>query len=152
MLVVLLCAPPIVAEQREEAPDPAGYTLTAWTAQDDVLLGDVLAIAEDRDGYLWLGTNGGLVRFDGASFVKRPLDDEAASVADRAVTAVLGARDGSLWVGHGGAGGVQRLKGDVVTRFTSDTGLFAGSIAALAEDRDGIGVGGGSRRPRRLPR
>ncbi|HVG56547.1 MAG TPA: two-component regulator propeller domain-containing protein [Vicinamibacterales bacterium] len=138
MLVVLLCAPPIVAEPREEAPDPAGYTLTAWTAQDDVLLGDVLAIAEDRDGYLWLGTNGGLVRFDGASFVKRPLDDEAASVADRAVTAVLGARDGSLWVGHGGAGGVQRLKGDVVTRFSSDTGLFAGSIAALAEDRDGI--------------
>ena len=60
MLVVLLCAPPIVAEQREEAPDPAGYTLTAWTAQDDVLLGDVLAIAEDRDGYLWLGTNGSL--------------------------------------------------------------------------------------------
>ena len=138
MLVVLLCAPPIVAEPRDQAPDPAGYTLTAWTAQNDVLLGDVLAIAEDRDGYLWLGTNGGLVRFDGASFVKRSLDDEAASIADRAVTAVLGARDGSLWVGHGGAGGVERLNGDVVTRFTSDTGLFAGSIAALAEDRDGI--------------
>jgi signal transduction histidine kinase/ligand-binding sensor domain-containing protein len=137
MLVVLLSAP-IVAEPIGDAADSVGYTLTAWTEQGELALGDVLAIAEDRDGYLWLGTNGGLVRFDGASFVKHPLNDDAPASADRAVAAVLGSRDGSLWVGHAGAGGVERLKGDVVTRFTSETGLFAGSIATLAEDRDGI--------------
>lgn len=137
MLVVLLCANPIAADPRNDAADPAGYTLTAWTAQGDLSLGDVLAIAEDREGYLWLGTNGGLVRFDGASFGRHPLDNETAAAADRAVAAVLGARDGALWVGHGGAGGVVRLKGDVATRFTTDAGLFAGPIAALVEDRDG---------------
>src|SRR4051812_22688770 len=70
IVVALLAASPSAGEPRDGSADPAGYTLTAWTAQGDLALGDVLAIAEDREGYLWLGTSGGLVRFDGASFLR----------------------------------------------------------------------------------
>src|SRR6188474_3387839 len=71
------------------------YTLTAWTGHQNLSLGDVFAIAEDRDGYLWLGTSNGLIRFDGAVFTRRATG--ALAKADGPVSALLGASDGSLW-------------------------------------------------------
>ena len=45
-----------------------GYSLTSWTAADGRAIGSVYVIVQDADNYLWLGTGGGLVRFDGARF------------------------------------------------------------------------------------
>src|SRR5947207_6046596 len=56
----------------------AGYTLAAWTVQTDLPAGDVIAIAQDLDGYLWLGTSTGLIRFDGAEFTARETLDKTA--------------------------------------------------------------------------
>ena len=44
------------------------YTYRAWTVEDGLPQVSVNAIAQTPDGYLWLGTNGGLVRFDGIQF------------------------------------------------------------------------------------
>ena len=44
---------------------PIRYALAAWSTEQS---GDVFAIAQDLDGYLWLGTPDGLVRFDGTRF------------------------------------------------------------------------------------
>src|SRR4029079_9693920 len=44
------------------------YTLTSWSRKDG-LTGPVWAIAQDGDGFLWLGNDDGLVRFDGVRFV-----------------------------------------------------------------------------------
>ena len=44
-------------------------SLTSWGPTDGLPANEVLAIAQDPDGFLWLGTNGGLVRFDGTRFV-----------------------------------------------------------------------------------
>src|SRR5918993_1025374 len=43
------------------------YTLTSWSRKDG-LIGPVWAIDQDAAGFLWLGTDGGLVRFDGVRF------------------------------------------------------------------------------------
>ncbi len=56
----------------------------------------VYSIAQTPDGYLWLGTEYGLLRFDGARIVHWPIDDSLPSTQLRTVFA---ARDGSLWIG-----------------------------------------------------
>ncbi|MEO8256671.1 MAG: two-component regulator propeller domain-containing protein [Acidobacteriota bacterium] len=121
----------------------ASYALTAWTGQAGLSLGDVFAITEDRDGYLWLGTSTGLVRFDGAVFTRRETGLQGTAAAGQAVSALLGARDGSIWIGHSGAGGIARITADAITRFGSDAGLPPGGIVAIREDRGGTIWAGG---------
>jgi signal transduction histidine kinase/streptogramin lyase len=119
------------------------YTLTAWTAQDGLPPGDVLAITEDLDGYLWVGTSGGLVRFDGAVFTPRDTRRETNAGGARGVAALVGSQDGSLWVGHAGNGGITRIGGSQVTEYSPGDGLFTGPVATLVEDRTGTIWAGG---------
>ena len=44
------------------------YSLRSWGTKDGLPSSEVLAIAQDGDGFLWLGTDGGLVKFDGTRF------------------------------------------------------------------------------------
>ena len=74
------------------------YTHTAWRIQDGFFTGTPQAIAQTRDGYLWIGTEGGLVRFDGVRFVPwtAPSGEQLPSTR---IHSLLGASDGSLWIG-----------------------------------------------------
>src|SRR5882762_9796122 len=77
------------------------YAHTAWRVQDGVFSGSPNAIAQTTDGYLWIGTQGGLLRFDGVRFVPwAPPDGQHLPSSN--VTSLLGARDGSLWIGMEG--------------------------------------------------
>ncbi len=73
------------------------YGHTAWRLQDGYFTGLPLAIAQTTDGYLWLGTEDGLWRFDGARFMRWKVPGGQA--LDSGIGALLGARDGGLWVG-----------------------------------------------------
>ncbi|WP_377702307.1 triple tyrosine motif-containing protein [Pseudoduganella sp. UC29_71] len=74
------------------------YAHTTWRMADGELPGIPHAIAQTTDGYLWMGTEGGLVRFDGARFVPwvAPAGD---ALCECAILSLMGARDGSLWIG-----------------------------------------------------
>jgi signal transduction histidine kinase/ligand-binding sensor domain-containing protein len=73
------------------------YGHAAWHVQDG-LFSSPNSIGQTKDGYLWLGTDAGLVRFDGVRFV--PWNDLSdGSIAAWAIYKVLPARDGSLWIG-----------------------------------------------------
>ena len=53
---------------------PPAYAMTVWAAEKGGLSpGDVFAVTQDAEGYLWLGTPGGLMRFDGYGFAWRRL-------------------------------------------------------------------------------
>ena len=77
------------------------YAHTAWRVQDGVFSGTVNAIAQTTDGYLWIGTEAGLLRFDGVRFVPLTLPD-GKHLPSSDITSLLGARDGSLWIGMEG--------------------------------------------------
>jgi ligand-binding sensor domain-containing protein len=103
---------------------------------------EVWSVAQDGEGYLWLGTNAGLVRFDGVQFVSwvafRP-----AMLPNKPVRALYLSRDGSLWIGFGDDGGVSQMKaaghehGWHVQNYAGADGLGRGAITGLVEDHGG---------------
>jgi signal transduction histidine kinase/ligand-binding sensor domain-containing protein len=84
------------------------YGHTLWRRQDG-LVGATSPITQTSDGYIWIGIPyaSGLARFDGVNFVPWTLPGDN-SLAFRHLSALLGASDGSLWIGT--AGGIGRLK------------------------------------------
>jgi len=127
----------------DAAEPPTSYTLTAWTTEKGLPPGDVLAMTQDLDGYLWIGTTGGLVRFDGFQFASWGAHGEPALPA-KSVPALIGSHDGSLWIGFGNAGGVSRFRDGRLVNYSERDGLPRGAIAALVEDRHGTIWAGGS--------
>src|SRR4051794_24721621 len=87
-----------------------GYTVAAWTQKDGLPAGFITALAQDTEGYLWVGTSAGLFRFDGVRFVPWSAIGSTAlpSVSIRAIEA---GADGSVWVGFGDNGAIVRITG-----------------------------------------
>lgn len=115
----------------------------SWSAVDGLPESPVWAIAQDPDGYIWLGVHGGLVRFDGARFVRWEALT-GAQLPERDVHALHVARDGSLWVGFGNTGGVSRIRDGGVQSYPPGEGLQSGPIWAVFEDRHGVVWAGGT--------
>ncbi len=96
LAIVRLCLAAALSGFSQEAE--FDYDSRLWQVEDGLPGNDVQAIAQTRDGYLWVGTRRGLVRFDGIRF------QPVAELADKAITALAEAHDGTLWVGTDGAG------------------------------------------------
>ncbi len=112
------------------------YTQTGWTTKDGLRGSQIWTMAQDRIGYLWLGTNDGLVRFDGVRFT-RWTELALPSLPTSSVRALWVGRDGTLWIGFGGAGGVSSFNKGQVRNYGVQDGLSRGLIVALIEDRAG---------------
>ncbi len=80
------------------ALDVSQYAHTAWKIRDGFAKGEITSIAQTPDGYLWLGTEFGLLRFDGIKVVpwEPPADQPRLS---NEIGSLLGAHDGTLWIG-----------------------------------------------------
>ncbi len=102
---------------------------TTWRASDGLPEDTVQSIQETGDGSLWVGTTGGVTRFDGAHFTR-------SALAEGSIFSMLAARDGSLWLGTEGAGLVVMRQGSSVTISTAQ-GLTDGFVRAILEDRRG---------------
>lgn len=120
------------------------YTARVWQTDEGLPQNSVWAIAQTGDGYLWVGTQEGLARFDGVRFML--VDDPAApELKNGWITALCAGRDGSLWVACDGKG-VTRLKEGTFTHLTEAEGLPSNQTRRLLESRDGslwIGSEGG---------
>jgi len=110
------------------------YSVTSWTEKDGMPSSYIRDIAQDANGYLWLATYSGLVRFDGVRFVTWAARDRSPLVAQD-LSAVLVARDGSLWIG--GTGGVAHLVAGRVVAQPPSPDRPSISVTALLQDRTG---------------
>ena len=82
-----------------------GYALTTWAESEDGPFGAIAAIAQDADGYLWIGTSAGLFRFDGVRFTPGTASAPRACRRPPSPRSLVG-RDGRLWVGLDNGAGV----------------------------------------------
>ena len=91
------------------------------------------ALAQTRDGYLWIGSDDGVARFDGVRFVSFGLREGLRSGP---VRTLFEDSHGTLWIGTAGSGLTRWQEGQFTT-FTTRDGLPADSITALGEDSEG---------------
>jgi ligand-binding sensor domain-containing protein len=125
--------------QQGYALDPAKqiarYNHAVWQDRDGLPQNTIQAIVQTRDGYLWLGTEVGLARFDGVRFAVFDKQN-TLELRNSNVMALLESRDGSLWIGTRG-GGVTRLRHGKFTTWMQNDGLAGDSVRALGEDAVG---------------
>jgi ligand-binding sensor domain-containing protein/signal transduction histidine kinase len=94
--ILLACC--ICSFALDPSQEVSQYAHTAWTVKDRFSLGNVYAMAQTPDGYLWLGGEFGLFRFDGVHATQwQPPDGQR--LPDRNINSLLVTRDGTLWIG-----------------------------------------------------
>jgi signal transduction histidine kinase/ligand-binding sensor domain-containing protein len=108
---------------------------------EGLLASTIHAIVQDDSGYLWLGADSGLIRFDGFGFTTWGTQGEPP-LPGRIVMSLMATRDGSLWVGFGDAGGVSRLRDGHLVHYRAEQGLAADFVLALLELHDGTILAG----------
>src|SRR5262249_23740063 len=110
--------------------DVSQYAHTSWKVRDGFAKGKIGWIAQTPDGYLWLGTEFGLLRFDGGRAVPwQPPSGE--QVPSNWISALLVAHDGTLWIGT--FKGLASWKAGKLTQYPEVAGAY---ILSIVETRD----------------
>jgi ligand-binding sensor domain-containing protein/signal transduction histidine kinase len=111
------------------------YTIRSWQSQDGLPEDTVQAFAQTPDGYLWVGTSGGLLRFNGARF-QLFAHENTPAFGENSVFCLLAAHDGRLWIGTDGSGLIE-WKNGVFRAYPTEKGQSSEFVRALAEDHNG---------------
>jgi ligand-binding sensor domain-containing protein/signal transduction histidine kinase len=114
--------------------DSTPYSRRVWRSADGLPEDFAQSLAQTYDGYLWIGTSGGLVRFDGTRFVVFNRETVPA-FRDDSVYSLLVSKDGALWAGTEG-GGLIRYKDGSFRAFGANEGLTNGFVRVIYEDKD----------------
>jgi diguanylate cyclase (GGDEF)-like protein len=119
------------------------YVQSSWNSESGLPQNSVHAMAQTSDGFLWMGTEEGLARFDGVSF-KVFTSHGTPGLKSDYVQSLAADRDGSLWIGTDsglshwipGRGAAGEVNGSFQT-ITRSEGLAGDNVAALAIDSTG---------------
>jgi ligand-binding sensor domain-containing protein len=111
------------------------YSITSWEIEEGLPQNTVRDIVQTPDGYLWFGTQAGLVRFDGVQF--QIFDRRSHEIfRNHHVYALAVDADGVLWVGTNG-GGILQFEHGEFRYFGEEHGLPTGRITCLERGIDG---------------
>ncbi len=118
----------------DPAEKPANYNVAHWDTENGLPHNSIKQIFQTRDGYLWVGTNYGLARFDGLTFTVFDISNTPAFKSNL-ITSLAESRDGSLWIGTGA--GLLRYQAGKFTLYNRTSGLKSNIINAVCEAPDG---------------
>ena len=110
------------------------FSHDVWLTENGLPQNTVHSIAQTRDGYIWIGTEEGLARFDGVKFTVFDKQN-TPQLKSNYIRALLADRQGALWIGT--AEGLVRMLDGKFTLFTTNEGLPSNTIQAVFEDREG---------------
>ncbi|HEY4356893.1 MAG TPA: two-component regulator propeller domain-containing protein [Acidobacteriaceae bacterium] len=113
---------------------PAALSHQAWSTEEGLPEASVHQILQSRDGYLWLATGGGVVRFDGIAFQILRHETQPAFASDD-ISSIAQDTAGNLWFGT--SDGLVRNSGAGFQRFTEHDGLPSSTVLSLAAIGDG---------------
>ncbi len=111
------------------------YTLNTWRSEDGLPQNSAQALAQTRDGYLWIGTQEGLVRFNGFNFTVFNKGNTSA-IRQNDIRQLHVDSHGTLWIGTFG-GGLISYKDGQFTLYENKDGLLNDHVGSILEDRDG---------------
>ncbi len=109
------------------------YRWQRWSISEGLPSSVVQSITQTRDGYIWLGTQEGLARFDGLRFTVFGKQD-APELTENDIPALLEARDGTLWIGT--SSGLVSSKEGRFTRYSQQPAIAEKSIHAIVQTHD----------------
>ncbi len=134
LLVCALCAvlcPPAFSLDRDRSINQFYYTF--WNEKDGAP-SQITALAQTEDGYLWIGSEQGLFRFDGARFEEyKPR--AGVELPSHSIYALMPTSDGGLWAAFS-PNGLAYLKGGTLRLFNRDE-LPDSPVHCLAQDHEG---------------
>jgi signal transduction histidine kinase/ligand-binding sensor domain-containing protein len=113
----------------------AQYQVDSWTADNGLPHNIVGPVQQTRDGYIWMATFDGLVRFDGVRFTVFDRNN-SSGIRNNRFTSLYEASDGSIWAGTEGSGVTRHAHGKFVT-YTTQDGLTNDHIIAVTGDAGG---------------
>ena len=128
-------APAAPALALDPARQLSQYVRESWDATDGLVQNTLQVVLQTRDGYIWLGTEAGLVRFDGVRFTTFDRHNTPA-LEHHNIRALAEGHDGTLWIGTQ-PGGLVRYKDGHFSAFGHDKGLPDTSVYTLHVDRTG---------------
>ncbi len=126
----LASLPPVHAQS-----PPPQYVTKVWHAEDGLPQNSVNAMQQDHHGYIWIGTFGGLARFDGERFTVFDSANTPGFSSDQIVS-LYESRSGALWIGTVD-GGLIRLQDGVATSYTERDGLPNRWVTSIRGDVEG---------------
>lgn len=107
---------------------------TQWTPREGAP-SDVEALAQTKDGYLWIGTPAGLFRFDGVRFERVESMDDRPLLSSE-IYSLWAPPEGGLWIGHR-FGGATFIKDGRLINYSQAEGLPPTSLLTIAQDGQG---------------
>ena len=146
LLRVLLGASSAAEAVRTATPSNPTYLHKVWAASEGLPSTKVYALIQSHDGYIWLGTEMGLARFNGLKFTVFTRKSHPEMVNDDC-RALAEDNEGAIWIGT--TGGLLRYREQRFTRFTTQDGLYPSYIHAICPSRSGgvwIATGAGLNR------
>lgn len=111
------------------------YLRKLWQTEQGLPQNFVTTLCQTRDGYVWLGTQQGVARFDGVQFMV--FDKGNSPLKSNDISALTQDRNGGLWIATAESGAVRYAQGTFSESRASVTGLASDEITAMATDSAG---------------
>ncbi|MCX6245897.1 MAG: triple tyrosine motif-containing protein [Bacteroidetes bacterium] len=135
--------PEVVIAKEAHISSNSPYNLSSFGKFQGLKTNNIYCITQDHFGNIWLGTSGGITRYDGYSFTHYSSDE---GLCNNNVLSILLDKNNNLWIGTAG-GGVTKYDGKTFTNFSMKEGLSSDTVSSILEDKNGyiwFGTKGGA--------